>query len=457
MNRRAFLRKTLAGVAAVQCVGLAGTGVPRAWGADIDGYKAIVCVFLLGGLDNHDVLIPTDTAGYQQWSSIRQSLLAVQGQTRTQASLLPLGSSNSGSSLALGLAPELSGIHSLYNQGRAGIVANVGPLVQPTTKQTFEEESVLLPPRLFSHNDQQSVWQASAPEGAQYGWGGQFADAVIAAGANEAAEFTTVTSLGNELFLTGQVAKPYQVGVEGAALIELLEDPDSPASLKQLLRRHFLASDADRSNLLARDLADAANAGLLANERYNTATTSAFSFATHFPTSSLGGQLRAVAQTIAARDALRARRQIFFVGMGGFDTHSAQATSLPMLLRQIDQAVTAFYQSMQELNLGDRVTLFTASDFGRTLAVNGDGTDHGWGGHHFVVGDAVNGGMIHGEVPPSTLGHEFDAGGGRLIPGLSVEQYASPIGRWFGLGDAEISTALPNRANFSSEPALMLG
>lgn len=448
MNRRKLLQHSAISAAAIHCLGLPSLSAA----ADTQDYKALVCVFLLGGLDNHDVLIPYQPTPYEQWASVRRPLLSIQGQSRARSSLLPLSSSGA---TAFALAPELAGIKALYDQGRAGVVANVGPLVQPTTKATFEAEAVPLPPRLFSHNDQQSVWQASAPEGAQFGWGGQFADAVIASGANEAPEFTSITSLGDGLFLTGQVARPYQVDVGGAAGLDLLEaEALGPADL---LRRHFLATDADRTNLIARDLANAAEAGIRANERYGAATGTGLAFSTAFPESELGAQLRTVAQTIAARDTLQAKRQIFFIGMGGFDTHSAQATALPVLLNQVDQAVTAFYQSMQELSLGHQVTLFTASDFGRTLAVNGDGTDHGWGGHHFVVGDAVNGGIIHGEVPPPTLGHDWDAGGGRLIPTTSVEQYASPLGLWFGLTPSEIASALPNRSNFASEPPLMRG
>ena len=455
MNRRTFLKHLTRSAVAVPCLGLTPALLPHAHAADVTGYKALVCVFLLGGIDSHDVLIPQDPTGYDQWSRVRQSLLQTQGSSRARTSLLPIASGASAGGSAYALAPELAGLRTLYEQGAAGIVANVGPLVQPTSKADYLTEGVPLPPRLFSHNDQQSVWQASAPEGARFGWGGQFADAVIAAGANGAPEFSTITSLGNELFLTGATAKPYQVGENGAALFDLLAEEDSPAALSDLLRRHFRAVDADRENLIARDLADGANAGLLANERYNAATVASTTLTTPFPPTELGAQLRAVAQTIAARDQLEVTRQIFFVGMGGFDTHSAQAVALPALLTQLDQALSAFHASLQELSLNDQVTTFTASDFGRTLAVNGDGTDHGWGAHHFVLGGAVNGGVIYGDVPPPVLDHEFDAGGGRLIPTLSIEQYAGPLGRWFGLDDTELATALPNLANFADTPPLM--
>ena len=171
-------------------------------------------------------------------------------------------------------------------------------------------------------------------------------------------------------------------------------------------------------------------------------------FSTTFGDNFLGRQLRAVANTIAIRDALTVNRQVFFVAVGGFDTHSGQVGSMPTMQREIDEGVVGFYRAMQELGLSNDVTLFTASDFGRTLSVNGDGTDHGWGGHHFVVGGAVQGGQIYGDIPPYELGHDLDAGNGRLIPTTSVEQFAEPLGRWFGLNDSEIAAALPNLSNF---------
>ncbi|MEO1323872.1 MAG: DUF1501 domain-containing protein, partial [Pseudomonadota bacterium] len=178
-------------------------------------------------------------------------------------------------------------------------------------------------------------------------------------------------------------------------------------------------------------------------------------FNTAFPGNFLGQQLQAVANTIAIRNSLLVTRQVFFVAIGGFDTHSNQVNDLPGLQSEIDGGVVAFYQAMQELGLGSDVTLFTASDFGRTLAINGDGTDHGWGSHHFVIGDAVQGGQIYGDMPPYEIGHDQDAGNGRLIPTTSVEQFAEPLGRWFGLNNSEIAAALPNLSNFAAGPAFV--
>ena len=470
-NRRAFLRSAaftaLGGAAGASLLpGLSGF---QAQAADTSGYKALVCLFLLGGMDNHDTLIPYDQASYDAYAGIRAPLLSLYagqtgGNSRARERLLPLSPENAADfgGRQFALPEQFGGIHALFEAGQAAIVGNVGPLVAPLTRADWDTESVAVPKRLFSHNDQQATWMASAPEGAQYGWGGRFADCVLLGGSRQTREFTTITSLGNELFLTGEEAKPYQVGLEGATQVELLQffegnpygQPDD--QLYQDMRRHFAAMDFARTNLIERDIAAAMRAGLDTNEAFNTALASAQPITTPFPTSFLGQQLQAVARTISIRDALLMNRQIFFVAAGGFDTHSAQASDLPALQTEIDAAVTAFYTAMTEFGLAGDVTLFTATDFGRTLAINGDGTDHGWGSHQFVIGDAVQGGRIYGDIPPTGFDHDFDAGGGRLIPTLSVEQYAAALGNWFGLSEADLVAALPNLSSFSgARPAFI--
>lgn len=468
-TRRTFLT----GASALSAATLAGLGSSlsafQASAAETGGYKAIVCLFFLGGMDGHDTVLPYDQASYDRYATIREPLMNqyanVQGgSTRARDRLLQLNPSNAASfgGREFALPEELSGIKGLFDSGDAAIVGNVGPLIQPLTRTQFEEESAPQPKRLFSHNDQQSTWMSSQPEGAQFGWGGRFADAALAAGANAGnRDFTTITSLGNELFLTGVDALPYQIGLDGAPEIDALNffnggrDTPEGEAIYQKLRDHFEAMDFNSTNLIDRDVSNAMRTALTTNETFNEAFESIQPFATAFPGHFLGQQLQAVANTIAIRDALFMSRQVFFVAIGGFDTHSSQVTDLPALQREIDGGVVAFYQAMQELGLGSDVTLFTASDFGRTLAINGDGTDHGWGNHHFVVGDAVQGGQIYGDMPPYDFGHDQDAGSGRLIPTTSVEQFAEPLGRWFGLNDTEIAAALPNLTNFGAGPAFV--
>jgi uncharacterized protein (DUF1501 family) len=459
IDRRTFLRQAGMSLAAGATMSTLGTLLPafKAQAAETDGYKALVCVFLYGGMDNHDVIIPYDQPSYDQYSGIRAPLLDLYGSARSRDTLLPLNPLNSSDfdGRTFALPPELSGIKSLFDSGNAAIVGNVGPLVQPLTRSQWENDTAASPGRLFSHNDQQSTWMGLRPEGSSVGWGGRFADMAINSGANRFEAFSAVSASGNSLFLNGVSARPYPVTSHGGAEFELLSElaaqggPDAPARY-DAVRRFFSAGADDYNNLFERDIANANRKALLDNEAYNDAFRGAPELVTEFP-GGLGEQLRSVAQSISLRGSLGMRRQVFFVGLGGFDTHSNQTRSLPALQRQLDGAVTSFFTSMEEMGLTNDVTLFTASDFGRTLTVNGDGTDHGWGGHHFMIGGGVNGNQIYGDIPPSVLGHSQDAGNGRLIPSTSLHQFAAPMGRWFGLSDDELAQALPGLSNFESE------
>lgn len=442
--RRDILKATLVG----SMGSLTGVNV-KAQNAS-DDYKALVCVFLFGGMDCHDLLIPYGTSAYADYASVREELLTGYQGSRERSALAPLTGSGTASTPTFAFTPDLAGLQSLFNQSSSplAVVGNVGPLVEPTTQAQLQDRSVRLPPRLFSHNDQQSVWQASQPEGAQYGWGGLFADAVLAR--NSETTFTTITGGGAEVFLTGRASSPYQVSLDGRTALELKEiiEEETTGSLQSF--DELIATQSTQSDhILVRDLASAFRSGFSANKAFASAIKSAPTSAVSFPMTGLGRQLEMVARAISVNGQMGVSRQIFLVGMGGFDTHSGQASWLPNLLRGMNDAFVAFNDRLAEFGYSDKVTLFTASDFGRTLSVNGDGTDHGWGGHHLVMGGAVNGGDIYGEVPPSVLGNERDAGQGRLIPTISVEEYAASLGRWFGLSTEELRAALPNLTNFS--------
>ncbi len=454
-NRRDFIKALGAGALATTALTAAPTTF-TAHAAGTSGYKALVCVFLFGGLDCHDLILPYDPSSYDQYAQLRSSLLTQQGSTRQRASLLPLTSATASvlQGREVALPPEMPQLAGLFQEGEAAIVGNVGPLVEPVTRASFESGAARLPPRLFSHNDQQAVWQANQPEGAQYGWGGLFADAVLASGANASLpQFTTITTEEVGPFLTGRNAMPYRVSTAGAVRVDFLEDYYENVSgerteLLEAVRNQLAAGSYRGNHLLERDMAAALSGGFTTNEVYDAARQQGVSLPTSFPTTPLGAQLKAVVETINVRERLFASRQVFFVGLGGFDTHDAQARALPKLLSQVDGALAAFQTAMEALGLTRDVTLFTASDFGRTLTVNGDGTDHGWGGHQIVLGGAVKGGDIYGSLPPPALGHEADSGGGRLIPSVAVDSYAAEIGRWFGLNKSELSAALPGLNNF---------
>jgi uncharacterized protein (DUF1501 family) len=430
----------------------------NALAASTTGYKALVCVFLFGGMDNHDTVLPYDDTSYNQYTSLRRTLIneynGLQGgSSRTQARLLALNPSNAanfgGRQFALGEA--LTPIHQLFTSGQAAIVGNVGPLIEPLNRTQWRNGGARSPERLFSHNDQQSTWMAAAPEGASFGWGGRLADMAIASRANTNASFTAVSVSGNTVYLNGQEATGFSLGLNGPTQIRAIDRPGLYNSQALPGQISDLVQDVPnaRVNLFERDVATIHRRSITLNRDLEAALSAQAPFATVFPTSSLAQQLQAVARMIAARSTLGVSRQIYFVATGGYDTHSSQAPTLTALHTTLAGAMRAFYDATVELGVQNDVTAFTASDFGRTLAVNGDGTDHGWGGHHFVVGGAVNGNRILGDIPPPVIDHAQDSGSGRLIPNVSVEQFAASLAAWFGLTSSEIQSALPNIGNFS--------
>ncbi|MEM6580254.1 MAG: DUF1501 domain-containing protein [Pseudomonadota bacterium] len=456
-TRRQFLRLSAAAPMAMAGGSMLGSMASmQSHAMDTDGYKALVCVFLFGGMDCHDTVLPYDQSSYNDYASVRSTLLqsyaALGGSSsRERSALLPLSPITSpGGSRQFALPPQMSALHQLFGEGQAAIVGNVGPLIEPTNRLSAQNGSASLPRRLFSHNDQQSTWMSFAPEGSQLGWGGRFGDVAAAASANINPSFSQISLAGNTVFLSGNEVGPFQIGTDGVQSILLLERAGNgvPAALESILRDHFSSDGVNRNNLFERDLITLNQSSFAANDLLDVALRTAPGLDTPFPASPLGAQLAAVARTISVRDVLGASRQIFFIGLGGFDTHSSQATTLPALQQDISDSIAAFFQSTRELGIESDVTTFTAADFGRTLTVNGDGTDHGWGGHHFVVGGAVRGGDIYGDIPVSQLGHEQDWGNGRLIPTTSVEQFAAPLGQWYGLTAAERLAALPGLANF---------
>jgi uncharacterized protein (DUF1501 family) len=441
--RREFLRWSAAtatlGTAAPFALNLAAINSAAAQGAT--DYKALVCVFLYGGNDCANTVIPYDSAAHADYQRARPSI------ARARNTLVPLTPSALQGGRLLALPPELAPLATLYEAGRLAIVGNVGPLLRPTTRQQFEARSVPLPPKLFSHNDQQSVWQAEAPEGATSGWGGRIGDVLGAT--NAKATFTSISVAGNAVWASGRSVQQYQVGPAGANSVNALSGPSlfgssaAPALLRQVVgapRTHILQDDHAR--LMQRALA--ANADLVA------ASGGLPALATPFPAdNALAAQLRMVARLIAMRDALGARRQVFFVALGGWDNHAFLSTAHAAQLTLLANALSAFDAALGELNLRNQVTTFTASDFGRTLLANGDGSDHGWGSHHVVLGGAVRGREVVGQFPDVALGTAQDAGQGRLIPTTAVEQYAATLGRWMGLSDTQLDDVLPNLRFFS--------
>ena len=444
-GRRAFLRRSaalsLAAGATPWALSLAAMGEAAA--ATATDYKALVCVFLYGGNDQSNTLVPYDSASYSAYQGLRSNIAldrsALAGTVLNPATALPDGRQYA---LAPGLAPLLP----LFDAGKLSVVLNVGTLVRPTTKTQYSNGSVALPPKLFSHNDQQSYWQASSPEGATSGWGGRLGDLYAAGNGN--ATFTCVSVSGNAVYMAGKSAVQYQVTSNGPVPVTGIKSPlFGSAACSQALQA--LMTQA-RSHLFESEHTRVAGRSISASDQLVSALGTV-NVTTTFPAgNSLGDQLKMVARMIAARGATGAKRQVFFVSLGGFDMHDSLATAHPTSMTNVGNALAAFYQATLELGVSEQVTTFTGSDFGRTLVSNTDGSDHGWGNMQFVLGGGVLGKSFVGTAPVLASNGPDDVGQGRLLPALAVEQYAATLAGWFGVSATDQASVLPNLANFTT-------
>ncbi len=475
LSRRVFLRRAVhlsaTGIALPTALSLAAMGEAAAFSAT--DYKALVCVFLNGANDHYNTVVAYDNDSYNAYQAIRgggvtdQSGggIAIARSSLSSTLLEPTVALPGGKQFALN--PTMTGLAGLFNSGKAAVQLNVGPLLEPTNKAQFINPAFAkrLPTNLFSHNDQQSIWQSFGAEGTTVGWGGNLGD--LALGSNGSSSlFTCVSATGNTVFLAGDQSNTYQINSAGA--IKVTAPPASagrfntevPTALNRLLA-------LNRSNLMERDYSAAAARSILAETTISgalsqgqaTTTDSAYApFAPVLAGNGLAGQMRIVARMIAARQALGVKRQVFFVSVGGFDHHDNLMANHPGLIKQVSDAMTAFYQTTVNLGIDSNVTTFTASDFGRTLSSNGDGSDHGWGSHHFIVGGAVKGKSFYGNAPPVGAGatnstsasDQWQVGQGRLLPTTSVDQMAATLGGWFGVDNAELGTVFPNLNNFGT-------
>jgi uncharacterized protein (DUF1501 family) len=392
--------------------------------------------------------VPYDAGNYALYQGMRPSFAYARASLDSTV-LVPTADPKDTAGFAhqYALAPELAPLLPLFNGGQLGVMLNVGTLVQPTTKLQYTNKSAPLPPKLFSHNDQQSVWQSSSPEGATSGWGGRMGDLFQAGNANTT--FTCVNVSGNAVFLSGKTAVQYQVSTSGSVQLAGLKSPlFGSAACTEALRT--LVSQP-RSHLLENEYNRVTKRSIDANAVLTGALASAPALATPFPAgNSLADQLKMVARMISSASAVGAKRQVFFVSLGGFDNHDQMATVHPALMSTLAAAMSAFYAATAELGVADKVTTFTASDFGRTLSGNNDGSDHGWGSMHFMMGGAVNGKRYYGTAPVVANGGPDDVGQGRLLPSTSVDQFAATMGKWLGVSDSDLLMLLPNLANYNA-------
>jgi uncharacterized protein (DUF1501 family) len=401
--------------------------------AAFDDYKALVCVFLFGGNDSWNMVVPRSPAEYAAYATARQNLAIPQGD------LLALDA-------AFGLHPTMTGLRDLYLDGRCAIVANVGPLIVPTTRAQYESGTVALPPQLFSHNDQQDQWHSLKGRAQlRSGWAGRVADALAGATTSQVLALNVSLS-GQTLFQAGEATLPYTMGSQGPVEYFGLGTSGFDAERRAAFERLLAAT---QPTVYGRAYAGVQQRSLASASTVTAALATAPALATTFPASPLGQQLATVARLIAVRDRLAMTRQVFFVATGGFDTHDAQNEDQPGLLGNVSASLQAFHDATVELGVDDRVTAFTQSDFGRTLTSNGDGTDHAWGGVQLVVGGAVAGGRQYGSYPVLQIGGPDDVGAGRLIPTTSSDQYAATLARWFGVPENQLTAVAPNLGNFS--------
>lgn len=506
VDRRYLLRMggalSLLGTAAPFALQMAAAG--SAAGQQAQDYKALVCIFLVGGNDANNAVLATDTDTWTRYFTARNAgadpialmpvgtaptpvgqVSSVTGRVATArtpeawggvlpivpatAQAIPAGTNASSRTFAL--HPFMGSMKTLFDQKRLAVVANVGPLIQPITKQQYKAKALPIPANLFSHNDQQSTWQANATEGAKDGWGGRMADMLASMNGSNTV-FTAISVAGNAVFLSGQSVVQYQLStsaspavvITGAQGSSLFGSNIAPARIKELITDTTPASNfqADYAGVVNRSI----NAAGVVNSAFASSIATGISAIPTFTnpitglveTNSLALQLQTVARMVASAGTLGVKRQVFFVTLGGWDTHDFQNTTQPNLLAKVAHALTYFdtaLSSVGGIDMRSSVTAFTASDFSRSFTTNGDGTDHAWGGHHFVLGGAVHGGDMYGQYP--TWGVDLgsfsnpDATGTALIPTTSVDQYAATLGAWFGVSPTALSVIFPNLRNFTKQ------
>jgi uncharacterized protein (DUF1501 family) len=472
-SRREFLRKasllSAAGsLSAPFALNLFAMNVAAASTLTAD-YKAIVCLYLGGGNDSSNMVLATDASSWASYQAARSNGGAA-SIALPLGSLLPIVPITPQVDAVVGprafaLHPSMAPIQALFDAGRAAVIANVGPLIEPIAdKVAYRNSAIRKPANLFSHSDQTAQWHSTDPAKPIYGWGGRMGDAIKTS--NTKQNFTCISSSGNSVFLAGETINQYQISSNGTAvpiggLTNLFGASNQP--LQPII------TNIAASNLFEREHATVVQRSIVAQTDLNSVLT-ATAISVPAPaqyinpntnvaaTNSLATQLRTVARIIAGQTTLAAHRQVFFVSIGGFDTHDAQLINQADLMARLAHAVSYFDGVLAVSPLGDirsNVTLFTASDFGRTFTSNGDGTDHGWGSHHFVVGGAVKGKEIYGSFPQTAVtntiagvDNPLDVGSGSTIPTISVDQYAGTLAKWFGLSPAEITSVFPNLANF---------
>lgn len=443
-NRRHFLKQA-AGIALGSTSAFTASASLQLANAMVqsnNSYKALVCIFLFGGNDAFNMIVPTEDAEYAAYKASRQTLAIEQNRLLSLASL-------SGSGPKLGFHPNMPHAQQLFNSGKLALLTNVGALVEPVSKANYQGNKSLLPPQLFSHNDQQTFLQSLQSSARRNGWAGRAADAMQSMNINKKLSMNISLS-GSNIWQSGNSVVPYSIDAAGIKELENFNKKSSDArelsriqiyqALLAQQQENIFQREYARTQTIAWDLAGDVKAALDAQAPLQTV----------FPAGNpLAANLKMVAQMLSARGSLQVSRQTFFIGMGDYDTHGDQLRRHDILLAQLSSALDAFYKATVELGIADQVTTFTTSDFGRTLTSNGDGTDHGWGSHQMMMGGAVQGGEIFGAFPELIVGGKDDAGEGRIIPTNSMDQYAATLASWYGVPAGIFADVFPNLARFN--------
>jgi uncharacterized protein (DUF1501 family) len=448
-TRRDFMRISCCAAAAMGVTAsFERFGLLSALAQSVTDYKALVCIFLFGGNDGNNLIVPTTTTDYNNYATVRGGLALA------QSSLL--GLTERTGQMRYGLHANLVELQTLFNNQKLGVVANVGNLFQPLSRSDYLNNTKPHPANLFSHSDQQQQWQTSIPSGfGTTGWGGRIADNV--GSFNVGVSFPPILSVaGTTIFSIGNQVGPFAMSPGSAPGLQGFPNPPDNDP-RYVATQQLLTFDTGISLVQA---ASNITAQAISNSKtLATALNGLPMLQTLFPATSLGSQLKQVAQVIQARSALGLKRQVFFCSLGGFDTHSNQIADQGNLFGQLSLAMKAFYDATVELGVGSNVTTFTLSDFGRTFQqASGGGSDHGWGNNQLVLGGAVVGAAIYGMFPTFALGGPDDAGSnGRWIPTTSIDQFGATLASWFGVNSTDLPAIFTNLANFPTKNLGFLG
>jgi uncharacterized protein (DUF1501 family) len=476
ITRRDFIRRaacaavgTAAMTSAIRDLRFMNAAVAQ---SNVSDYKALVCIFLQGGNDSNNMIVPTVTSEYDSYASIRTPILAL-----PQGSLQTLDGYTDPDGHTFGLHPACPELKTLFNENKLALLFNAGTLLYPMTRAQYQGGILKKPPQLFSHADQVTQWQTSIPDQPPVtGWGGRCADLLNAANSNNSISLS-VSLAGANTFEIGNIVSQYAVSTSGAIALQGV----SGARLAALTNILGLPYPNMQANAYAGVAAHSISTGSLLNNAI-TNTAPANYWSNPFPqtiivpnggtvnNSSLSAQLKMVARLIEAgyraagspTNGFGMKRQIFFCQVGGYDLHSGQTSysnNTPdnviigphaNLFAELSQSMLAFQRAMEQLNLGNQVTAFTASDFGRTFPSNGQGSDHGWGSHHMILGGAVNGRQTYGKFPTLTVNGPDDTSTGRWIPTTAIDQYFATLAKWFGVDSSNMGTVFPNLGRFAT-------